>query len=300
MLRAEDAIGKWHGIYESLGIKVGDGRHIVCPICGKNNFRMDDRHGKGSYICTCGSGDGWKLLQTILGCDFIDALKQVEGIIGTVTPSCKCKEKAANPKVLREMFVSSKPATEFCPVGRYLLARGLKTIPKILRTHLKCYESETKTDQIAMLAVVTMPDNQAVTIHRTYLGNDGKKLKGIESQKKIMPGLKKITGGAIRLFDPEHGVIGVAEGIETAIACYEIHGIPTWSTMNASGMASFIPPMGIKKVYIFGDNDSHKTFAGQAAAYGLAKRLLEVHKMPVDVMIPDGPGDWLDEKNNRD
>ena len=64
-------------------------------------------------------------------------------------------------------------------------------------------------------------------------------------------------------------------------------------------MASFVPPVGVKKVYIYGDNDSHKTYAGQAAAYSLAKRLIEVNKMPVEVLIPDGPGDWLDVLTNR-
>jgi putative DNA primase/helicase len=293
-----DATNKWPGIFNQLGIDVGDGRHTVCPICGKKNFRFDDKDGCGSWICTCGNGDGWELVKIVLGCDFKEALDQVRPIIGTVAPSAICGEKKASPDILRKMFIASSKATPSDPVGRYLRMRGLQTIPEALRYIPACWESETKKEHPTMLAVVSLPDGTAVTMHRTYLGHDGKKLR-VESPKKLMPGLKKATGGAIRLFDPAHGAIGVAEGIETAIACYQLHGIPTWATVSASMMASFVPPIEIKKVYIYGDNDSHKSYAGQAAAYSLAKRLIEVNKMPVEVLIPDVPGDWLDVLNNR-
>lgn len=281
-----------------LGIEVGDGRHTVCPICGKAKFRFDDKDGSGSWICTCGHGDGWELVKAVLGCDFKGALDQVRPIIGDVVPTAACGEKKASPDVLRKIFVESKPATVNNLVGRYLRIRGLKEIPTGLRYHPTCWESETKRGHPAMLAVVTLPDGEAVTIHRTYLTADGQKLR-IDSPKKLMPGLKKATGGAIRLYHAVNGAIGVAEGIETAIACYELHGIPTWATVSASLMASFVPPVGIKKVYIYGDNDAHKSYAGQAAAYTLAKRLIEVNKMPVEVLIPDGPGDWLDVLNQN-
>lgn len=294
-----DATHKWVGIAAALGIEVGDGRHIACPICGKKNFRFDDKDGRGTWICTCGAGDGWKLLQEVLGCDFKGALEQVGPIIGSVIPSKVCQEKPAGPALLRRLFVESTLATADCLVGKYLSGRGLKTIPPRLRLHPGCWESETKASHPTMLAVVTLPDGTASTMHRTYLTHDGEKLKGVESPKKMLPGVKKSTGGAIRLFEPAHGVVGVAEGIETAIACYEFHGIPTWATVSAAMMSSFEPPAGINKVYIFGDNDSRKSYAGQAAAYGLAKRLIEAKKMSAKVVIPDGPGDWLDDLNHR-
>ena len=295
-MRAEDAIGRWPGLYASLGISVGDGRHTACPLCGKVKFRMDDKAGKGSWVCTCGAGDGFKLVQLVLGCDFKGALKQIEPLIGTVTPSAVCREEYASPEVLRKMFVESVKASDNNLVGAYLKSRGLNTIPDCLRYSKGCWENETKKNQPAMLAVVTLPDGTASTMHRTYLDRNGGKLKGVDQPKKMMPGVKKSTGGAIRLMEPTaNGVIGVAEGIETAIACHELHGIPTWAAVSAGMMAAFEPPPGIKKVWIFGDNDSHKSYAGQAAAYALAKRLVEIKKMPVEVLIPDGSGDWLDD-----
>jgi len=44
----QDVIGRWGGVYSSLGIEVGDGRHTICPLCGKKNFRCDDKDGRGS------------------------------------------------------------------------------------------------------------------------------------------------------------------------------------------------------------------------------------------------------------
>lgn len=298
-MRKEEAIGKWPGIMAALGVDVGCGKHTTCPICEKKNFRFDDKAGTGSFICTCGAGDGWILVQKILGCDFKEALKQVGPIIGSVAPSAICRENKVSPAVLRKMFEGSRPAKKENLAGRYLFGRGLATIPETLRFHPACWESETKKDQPAMLAIVTLPDGTASTMHRTYLSASGGKLQGVDSPKKMMPGIKKSTGGAIRIFPAVAGVIGVAEGIETAISCYELHGLPTWATVCASMMAAFEPPAGIKKVYIFGDNDSHKTYAGQAAAYTLAKRLLETNKIACEVLIPDGPGDWLDVLNER-
>lgn len=297
-MKKEDADNRWQGIFASLGIDVGDGHHVECPICGKKNFRCDDK-GKGFWICTCDNGDGWSLIQKILNCDFKSALDQVSPLIKGIVPGQQCKEKKISKEFLRSIFLGSKPIENDCLAGRYLKYRGLKIIPECLRYHHECYHSETKKNHDAMLAIVTLPDGRATTIHRTYLSPERGRLAGVEDQKKMMPCLEEDKGGVIRLFEPLDGIIAVAEGIETAIACYELHGIPTWSTVSASMMMSFEPPPGIKKVYIFGDNDSHRTYAGQAAAYTLAKRLIEVKKIAAEVFIPERAGDWLDELNRK-
>jgi len=130
-------------------------------------------------------------------------------------------------------------------------------------------------------------------MHRTYLDMETAGKADIADPKKVMPPLKKMSGGAIRLFEPEYETIGIAEGIETAIACTERFVIPTWAAISTSMMESFEPPKGIRKVYIFGDHD--RNFAGQKAAYDLAHKLVIQHKLDVYVYIPEDPGDFLDE-----
>lgn len=292
-----EAKGKWPGIYSALGIDVGDGRHGKCPMCGhKDNFRCDDK-GIGAWICTCGAGDGWKLLQEVLGCDFRSAIEQVSEIVGKIKPSKYAKEKKTDPASLRKLFLESSKIEPGDLAHDYLKGRGLNLFPAQLRYIPKCWELETKKDQHAMLAVVRNPDGTAVTIHRTYLDILGGKL-AIEKPKKIMPGIEKIVGGAIRLFEPaEHGTLGIAEGIETAIECTDRFAVPTWSAINSTMLEHFIPPQGIKKMFVFGDND--KNFAGQKAAYVLANRLVLKHKVEVEVIIPSEIGDWLDIQNKK-
>lgn len=116
----------------------------------------------------------------------------------------------------------------------------------------------------------------------------------MDQPKKLMPG-KSISGGAIRLF-PAGPCLGIAEGIETALAASELFGMPVWSCISANGIAKFEPPPSVERVFIFSDNDESKEFTGQIAAFNAAKRL-EGMGLYVKVKIPDEPGDWLDQFN---
>lgn len=292
-----EAQGKWFGIMSRLGIDVGNGRHKKCPSCGgKDRFRFDDKN-QGLWFCNqCSpnSGDGFALIQKVLGVDFAEALKVVANHVGHVEKGEYKPEPKASKDLLRKMYVESSPIQKGDVAYRYIENRGLSVVSERLRYHSKCYEPETHSDCHAMLATFTLSDGTAVTIHRTFLTFDGRK-KEIESPKKLMPSLKKMNGGAIRLFDPEDGVIGVAEGIETALAVKELTGIPTWSVVSASLMEAFVPPVGIKAVFVFADRD--KNFAGQKAAYTLANKLVVKNKIEADVRLPVMIGDFLDQLN---
>jgi putative DNA primase/helicase len=143
-----------------------------------------------------------------------------------------------------------------------------------------------------MLAMVTAPDGSGATIHRTYL-KDCKKAP-VQSPKKLMQGMP-IKGAAIRLF-PVASILGVAEGIETALAAANLTGIPTWACVSAGGVESFIPPEEVVRVVIFADNDEN--FTGQAAAYKLANRLV-MSGIEAEVRLPSVAGDWADVLRTR-
>jgi putative DNA primase/helicase len=107
-----------------------------------------------------------------------------------------------------------------------------------------------------------------------------------------MPVVETIAGAAVRLHDPSNGELGVAEGIETALAGYELTGIPTWAAISDSGLKSFVSPNGLRRLVVFADNDA--SFAGQAAAYALAQRMRR-DGIDVEVRTPETVGaDWLD------
>lgn len=290
-----DATGKWPGIMSSFGIEVGEGRHRPCPLCqGTDRFRFDDKDGKGTYICgQCGAGDGFGLVMKFFNLPFVEAAKKIAEIVGSVPLEKYEPVQKTDPAVaLNDLWRSSVQLTGSDAASLYLHSRRLLLTPNDMRYCPSCYESDTKLNIHAMVCLVRDAQGKAATIHRTYLGNNKK--ADIPSPKKLMPGKAPLPGGAIRLFDAKDNSIGVAEGIETAIACTQLFDIPTWAVISTSIMESFEPPEGIRNITVFGDCDAN--FAGQKSAYILANKLY-LKDYIVDVQIPS-KGDWADEIMN--
>ena len=288
---------RWQGIFNSLGIDVGNGKHQACPACGgKDRFRFDDKDGTGTWICNqCGAGNGFELVMRVLDVDFKETIRRIEGVIGSTSVVMPAKKPTITEETLKKIYNGSKPMGDDDPVARYLRNRGLSVRSRMLRYHPSCYEPETKSNMPAMLAKFVLPDGKPVTIHRTFLTLDGNKAP-ITDPKKLLPALQKMSGGAIRLFEPEEGLIGIAEGIETALAVRELTKVPTWSAVSSVLMESFDPPEGVKHVIVFGDNDI--SYAGAKSAYVLANRLVVKRGLSVDVCV-SRERDFLDDLNSR-
>src|SRR5262249_11039122 len=139
-----------------------------------------------------------------------------------------------------------------------------------------------------ILAPVVGPDGGLRTVARIYDAP-------VEPRKKFLGPVG--TNPQVRLFDELDEELGIAEGIETAVACFQLFNVPTWAALNDTGLANFKPPAGVRRLHIFGDRDA--SFAGQAATYALAKRL-KTAGLIVEDRLPDTVGvDWLDELNTQ-
>jgi len=149
-----------------------------------------------------------------------------------------------------------------------------------------------------MVAQLQSPTGDFVTLHVTYLQHDGSGKAPVAAQKKILSTPQKgaTKGGAIRLFDPVDGVLGVAEGIETALSLHLLSAIPVWAAYSADNLARLVLPEGLKELMIGVDIDeSHK---GEITAEALACRVLkEDPGIRVSCVQPElnGPGDLNDE-----
>src|SRR4029077_16818228 len=104
-------------------------------------------------------------------------------------------------------------------------------------------------------------------------------------------GLEVPKGSAVRLAEVDD-VMGIAEGIETALSASVLFGIPVWAAICAAGMAHLSPPEGVQRVFVFGDCDA--SFAGQTAAYGLAKRLRHPSRIVTVNVAAEVGADWDD------
>lgn len=292
----ELAQGKWFHILSGLGIAESflKDKHGPCPLCGgKDRYRWDDKQGRGTYYCQCGPGDGIQLLMKFHNWSFPETANRIEELLEGPAPrsqSSKPGEQKNPMDVIEKIIAGTNLIQPGDPAHEYLTGRGLTKIPDALGYHSALYEAETGKSYQGMIARIQDSKGETVSLHRTFL-KDGRKAP-ISSPRKILTPAGTVNGAAIRLY-PAGNLVGVAEGIESAIAAHEQFNVPVWSVINANGLKTFKPPEGLEIVLIFSDND--KNYCGQAAAYALANKLILEGFHP-DIYIPSRPGtDWLDE-----
>lgn len=292
MRTAEAANGKWFGILTHFGVDKSFLRNVhgPCPLCGgKDRFRYDDKNGDGTYYCNgCGAGDGFKLLQNYTNLNFKELAKKVDSIVGNI----EVKTVQSNNKnpLPRLKYISSKIQyrTVDDPVEKYLENRNL---PKSNYLYLLpkddyWYDGKKLGTYPAMVARVLSPEGKPLTFHLTYLTKDGHKAP-VPKPKKIQTPIADMAGGAIRLSDPRGDHIGIAEGIETALAVKWLYKTDCWAAYSSDMLEKFQPPKGIRSVTIYGDLD--ESFTGQASAFFLAKKLKR-KGYAVNVVFPKKTG----------
>jgi len=296
MKTIEAANGKWLGILKHFGVdeQFLRNQHGPCPSCGgKDRYRWDDKDGTGSYYCGgCGAGRGMDLLMLWTGMDFKTAAAAVDDVIGNIERE-DVKPKRDPVDRLRKIATGLADMASINPVRLYLNSRDFSpTRTTQYHPGLAYYEDGKYVGKYpAMIHVFESATGSPLTYHVTYLTTKGEKAP-VQSAKKVMPPVGPLAGGAIRLH-PCSDVLGIAEGIETALGALKRTGVPTWAAYSATLLEQFQPPETVKKIVIFGDND--ESFTGQKSAFVLAHRLKR-EGFDVEVRIPDCVGtDWADE-----
>lgn len=302
------AIGRWAEIYKHFGLPGVTGKKHwpkECPVCGrKGKFRCDDKDGTGSYICVCGSGDGWALLVAKTGKEFKVLASEVDGLIGNEYTSDRTTINPARTSLAQQREkVSRKFAKLTLLRGTgaegYLKERGINSLPVESIRYCDKQPVDGKNLQ-AIYALATDDKGELCYLHRTLLDGEKKAQRG-GSAKKMMKlqedsYLEYAKSVAIRLF-PVASTLGIAEGIETALSCHQITKCHTWATMNTAFMKKFRVPAGVKNLIIFADADANA--AGHAAAFECAAANLHAKNdlESVSVRWP-AQGDFNDLLNN--
>jgi putative DNA primase/helicase len=314
-LRADDIHARvdWPAVLAQLGIAdtfLRLKKSGPCPACGGHDrYTFDNRHGRGDYICrgcTPKSGTGFDLLMRVSGCDYREARRRViqAAALDGERPAPRPAPRAvpaplpATPHAKARAVVRTSCAVADCAEAvAYLESRRLWPLPAgcTLQAHPSLdywHEGQRIGRFPGLVAEVRDIHGEPVTAHVTYL-QDGRKL-ATHAPRKILGQMTERRGCAARLLPPTGDVLGIAEGIETALSASALHGMPVWAALNASLLAKFEPPASVTVLHIYADGDD----AGRDAALRLVERLQR--RVQFEVHIPQAPAkDWSDELMSR-
>lgn len=312
MKTSEAAKGKWAIIFDYFGCPPITGKKHYskpCPMCKEvNSLRIDNTRDQGNWICKCGSGTGWAILQAVTNKSYSELATEVDDLIGNVRSrddlATGCAMQTKEEKVIAAFHKNWATLLAMPDTlgAKYLASRGLYNPP---RNSVKWCPQTANPQHLrgygAIWAVATDEAYNPVYLHRTFINKDGVKYSGKPEDGRLLNCLinperaEYAKSVAIRLCSPAE-TLGIAEGIETAMSAQECYGVNTWATLNTAFMKKFIAPLGTKHLIIFADCD--KSAAGHAAAFACAFKNLN-HKnstlQRVTVRWPEN-GDFNDHQ----
>jgi hypothetical protein len=144
-----------------------------------------------------------------------------------------------------------------------------------LRFHPTCFyrghEGAPRETWPALLAAVTDGDGVITGVLRTWLARDGSGKAPLATPRRSMG---RLLGHGVRLGDAQPapaqaGVLAAGEGLETMLSLRVVlPALPIVAALSATHLAGFIPPTGLRRLYIARDNDR----VGRRAAEMLGTR----------------------------
>ncbi|WP_429128532.1 DUF927 domain-containing protein [Aeromonas media] len=296
---AAAACGHWPELLAAVGIDIPRrGKHGPCPACcGKDRFRLDDKGGRGTWICNqCGSGDGLDLVCRVLSTTPKAAAELLAPLVGVSAAGVghaererihqqqqakadqdrKRSEQQRQKAARRAAAIAVDVARGVSP---YLTAKGLEwPQATINRTLIR----EGGENFPAGSLVVVLTDEAGELVNVQLIRADGTKRYLHGGQKA--GAFHRIDGGEL---------VAVVEGFATGLSIHQATGATVFCGMDCGNLASVARLVRGQqpdaRILLCGDNDAHtqgnpgKTKAEQAAAAigGL-------------IALPPIAGDWND------
>lgn len=301
------------------------GQNVPCPISGgTDGFRLFP----DAAITGGGVKQSWRIipegidmLMWVNNWSFTQAFDELDAWLGnrTFTPGPvylpkpkKVVDETSLRAWLNKMWIEALPLDHLAayPARAYLGYRKI-SVAASQAMDIRFHPSLTYKDKNknalgkfgAILCLVRNNEGEPVQIHRTFITKGGLKVElgGDNKPKKMTPSVKQdIPGRQIRLFRPQGGCIGIAEGVETALAVFQARQFPVWSMTSNTNLQCFIPPKGVHTVLNFIDKD--RLGAGETSAKILKERLeplgIRVFDLlpPIPILQEDAKGvDWWDQ-----
>jgi putative DNA primase/helicase len=113
---------------------------------------------------------------------------------------------------------------------------------------------DTRTGYPALVAIVRNAAGERIALHRTYLAPDGSGKADVPKPRML---LGSVAGGAVRLGAVgEHGVAGIAEGLETALSVVHVcPALPVWAALSSGNLEQAVLPPELTRVVLLADHD---------------------------------------------
>lgn len=136
-----------------------------------------------------------------------------------------------------------------------------------------------------LIAAVSGPDRRVMAVQETKLTWTGQKANC--RVPRLTYG--SLSDGAVRLYRAGE-TLGLAEGVEDALAVSELFQTPCWATLGAYRFQLVQIPPEVRRVIIFADNDDASLQASERARERFTREGLAV-----EIRAPSGEGeDWND------
>lgn len=237
----------------------------------------------GGVIVNCFNGD-WRDVRAALGVD--DARpKPLTTAQRRKIADVERARVAAQIKRAGDLWAMGDLPPLDSPVRRYLAGRGFSaaTIALVTRSGGSVREHRDDHGRISMLALATDGEGRGRAVQMTKLTANGRK-RG----DPVRLTFGRLRSAFVRLLAPLNGQLAICEGVEDALAFYDLHRIPAWAALGTANLCDFKPPASVERLYIAADNDA----AGRAAASDLFDRLGK--RVRCSMAMPPEGSDWAD------
>lgn len=169
----------------------------------------------------------------------------------------------------------------------YLRHRGVTIpLPPTLRFVHSLSHRPSRRAFPALLGAMQDGAGRVIAVQRTWLKPDGSGKAPIAPAKAT---LGRMHDAAVRL-GRAGSMLGIAEGIETALSAQQIYSVPTWAVLGAGRLAAVTLPEDVRRVVIFADNGE----VGLREAAKAAEHYNSRYHVEATVEAPEEAGDWND------
>ena len=135
---------------------------------------------------------------------------------------------------------------------RYLQGRSVPGSSE-LRFHPRTPQGRAPLTRFAPAMIAAVRDEAGlVAVHRTFLAPGG---HGLATRQPSRAALGLLGSGLVRLA-PASDLLGLAEGIETALSASALFGVPCWATLGTERFQRITLPASIRRIILFLDNDA--------------------------------------------